>query len=173
MKPYLNRNKWSSWFAVTVIAVMVFLVGAVASRAADPTADGRTSAVQYDPETIANTPTSIAASTTSGTEVIVDVRRHPSVTFQLDAKLTGTNTAAASLIAAYKASVDGVTWETSARGSVAVTVDGVLNRTGVTNVTVGGVGWYKFTFQNTATNVCTNIVLQVVGKPEYVRAREY
>ncbi len=169
----INQSKWPKLFAAIVIVTMVFLIGAVATHAADPTADGRTSAVQYAPDVIGNTPASIAASTTSATEVIVDVRRHPSVTFQLDAKLTGTNPAAAQLIAAYKASVDGVRWETSARGSVAVTVDGVLNRTGVTNVTVGGVGWYKFTFQNTATNVCTNIVLQVVGKPEYVRAREY
>ena len=173
MNQSITKPRGHLYFLGFVILTIAFLIGAVATRAADPTADGRTMAVQYDPETVANTPTSIAASTTAATEVIVDVRRHPSVTFQIDAKLTGTNPAAAQLIAAYKASVDGVTWETSARGSVAVTVDGVLNRTAVTNVTVGPVGWLKFSFQNTATNVCTNIVLQVVGKPEYARTREY
>ncbi len=173
MNHSITKPRGHLYFLGFIILAVAFLIGAVATRAADPTADGRTMAVQYDPETVANTPASIAASTTSATEVIVDVRRHSLVGLQIDAKLTGTNPAAAQLIAAYKASIDGVTWETSARGSVAVTVDGVLNRTYFTNANVGSAGWLKFTFQNTATNVCTNIVLQVVGKPEYQRAREY
>lgn len=173
MNQSITKTRTHLWFLAAVCVTIVFLIGTAASRAADPDFNARTSAVQYDPEAASNIPVSIAASTTASNEVILDVRRHSVIALQLDAKLTGTNPAAASLIGAYKGSVDGVTWETSARGSVAVPVDGVLNRTGVTNVTLGAIGWLKVTFQNTATNVCTNIVLQVVGKPEYVRARDY
>lgn len=109
-----------------------------------------------------------AASTNTSNPVIVDVRRHPSVAIAISGQLMATNPAAATLTIPIHRSVDGTLFEDTAVTSLILTFTGTQVKTWCTNMNVGDFGYIKFTqWQNTATNIATNIVIKVTGKPPW------
>lgn len=114
-------------------------------------------------------PTTVAASTTdTANPIIVDVRRHPSIAIAITGSLTATNPGAATLTIPIHRSVDGTSFEDTATTSLVLTFTGSQGKVWCTNMNVGDFGYIKFlSYANSGTNVCTNLVVKVSGKPPW------
>lgn len=115
-----------------------------------------------------------AASTNTSNPVIVDVRRHPSIAIAITGQLMATNPAAATLTIPVHRSVDGVSFEDTAVTSLVLTFTGTQQKVWATNMNVGDFGYIKLAqWMNTATNIATNIVIKVAGKPPWALTYPY
>lgn len=135
----------------------------------------RTYVAEYTPTTITDFPGSVAASATVTNYVWLDVRRHDVVAFQIDGLLTLTNPAAATLTIPVHRSIDGVTAESTAVNGVILTFTGTAPKTFATNINTGGLGYLRIgpSIASTATNVATNLVLKIAGKPPWALTYPY
>ncbi len=115
-----------------------------------------------------------AASTNTSNPVIIDVRRHPSIALVLSGQLMATNPAAATLTIPVHRSVDGTVFESTAATSLILTFTGTVPKVWATNMNVGDFGYIKLAqWENTATNIATNIVIYVAGKPPWALTYPY
>lgn len=126
--------------------------------------------VNYTPDTLTNTPTSVAAaSTTSGNTEWVDVRRQSTLFVQIGARLTATNASAgATLTRPIYRSIDGVTAETTAFTTLSVQFVGTSTNPFVwsTNINLGDAGYLLFgEWTTAATNAVTNLSVKIVSRP--------
>lgn len=126
--------------------------------------------VNYTADSLTNIPTTVAASSTSsGYTEWVDVRRQGTLFVQIGARLTATNAAAgATLTRPVYRSIDGVTAETTAFTTLAITFVGTSTNPFVwsTNITLGDAGWLKFgEWTTAATNAIANLSVQVASRP--------
>jgi hypothetical protein len=153
------------------LVTLCAMVGVTSAPGADLP---RTYVATYTPTDVEADTVQQAASTNTSNPVIIDVRRHPSVAIAISGQLTATNPAAATLTIPVVRSVDGTLFEDTAVTSLILTFNGTQLKTWGTNMNVGDFGYIKLLqWQNTATNIATNIVIKVVGKPPWALTYPY
>jgi len=160
--------------SILVIGALAASVAPVVTPKANAADLPRTYVTTYTATDI-GVPGTVAASTTdTANPIIVDVRRHPTIAIAITGRLTSTNPAAATLTIPVHRSVDGTSFEDTAVTSLVLTFTGSQGKVWCTNMNVGDFGYIKFlSYANTGTNGCTNLVVEVSGKPPWALTTPY
>jgi len=168
MKTKIYRPLRIAGLALVTLCAMVGVTSA-------PGADlPRTYVATYTPTDVEADRVQAAASTNTSNPVIIDVRRHPSIAIVVSGQLMLTNPAAATLTIPVHRSVDGTVFESTAFTSLVLTFEGTTQKVWATNMNVGDFGYIKLAqWENTATNIATNIVIYVAGKPPWALTYPY
>lgn len=170
----MKHNTFRNWTGGLALAGLIIIAGAIGMPGAMGADLPRTYVATYTPTDVEADRVQQAASTNTSNPVIIDVRRHPSIALVISGKLTYTNPAAATLTIPVHRSVDGTVFESTAVTSLVLTFEGTSTKVWATNMNVGDFGYIKLAqWQNTATNIATNIVINVVGKPPWALTYPY